>query len=228
MWNSWCEQLAQRMNAETDRELSEEVRNKMMVVVMTRMVMIDKDAVEIPVNDETRSTGWWVTTLRSVKSGWGCWRRRPTPIFGTRSKEANVSNLCVECESDLTLPGGGDAGRARLLPMGSNRGGVDPICPSSYRLPLPYSTDNSMTKAKEHSKEMCFLSPKSFDQQAHLSYPALSQHADPQANPISLPHLSRKCRWWRKRGRTPRRTCRSKRPATWEPFLSGLYVNIIK
>merc|ERR1711962_1165339 len=25
MWNSWCEQLAQRMNAETDRELSEEV-----------------------------------------------------------------------------------------------------------------------------------------------------------------------------------------------------------
>ena len=57
MWNSWCEQLAQRMNAETDRELSEEVRNKMMVVVMTRMVMIDKDAVENLVNDETRSTG---------------------------------------------------------------------------------------------------------------------------------------------------------------------------
>ena len=57
MWNSWCEQLAQRMNAETDRELSEEVRNKMMVVVMTTMVMIDKDAVEKPVNDETRSTG---------------------------------------------------------------------------------------------------------------------------------------------------------------------------
>jgi len=25
MWNSWCEQLAQRMNAETDRELSDEV-----------------------------------------------------------------------------------------------------------------------------------------------------------------------------------------------------------
>ena len=46
MWNSWCEQLAQRMNAETDRELSEEVRNKMMVVVMTTMVMIAKDAVE--------------------------------------------------------------------------------------------------------------------------------------------------------------------------------------
>ena len=52
MWNSWCEQLAQRMNAETDRELSEEVRNKIMV-----MVMIAKDAVENPVNDETRSTG---------------------------------------------------------------------------------------------------------------------------------------------------------------------------
>ena len=52
MWNSWCEQLAQRMNAETDRELSEEVNNKMMVAVM-----IDKDAVENLVNDETRSTG---------------------------------------------------------------------------------------------------------------------------------------------------------------------------
>ena len=52
MWNSWCEQLAQRMNAETDRELSEEVSNKMMVAVM-----IDKDAVENLVNDETRSTG---------------------------------------------------------------------------------------------------------------------------------------------------------------------------
>ena len=51
MWNSWCEQLAQRMNAETDRELSEEVSNKMMVVV------IDKDGVENLVNDETRSTG---------------------------------------------------------------------------------------------------------------------------------------------------------------------------
>ena len=57
MWNSWCEQLAQRMNAETDRELSEEVSNKMMAVVVTTIVMIDKDAVEIPVNDETRSTG---------------------------------------------------------------------------------------------------------------------------------------------------------------------------
>ena len=57
MWNSWCEQLAQRMNAETDRELSEEVSNKMMVVVMMTMVMIDKDAVENLVNDETRSTG---------------------------------------------------------------------------------------------------------------------------------------------------------------------------
>ena len=57
MWNSWCEQLAQRMNAETDRELSEEVRNKIMVMVMTTMVMIDKDAVENLVNDETRSTG---------------------------------------------------------------------------------------------------------------------------------------------------------------------------
>ena len=63
MWNSWCEQLAQRMNAETDRELSEEVSNKMMVVikttmmVRTTMVMIDKDAVENLVNDETRSTG---------------------------------------------------------------------------------------------------------------------------------------------------------------------------
>ena len=57
MWNSWCEQLAQRMNAETDRELSEEVSNKMMVMVMTTMVMIDKDAVENLVNDETRSTG---------------------------------------------------------------------------------------------------------------------------------------------------------------------------
>ena len=56
MWNSWCEQLAQRMNAETDRELSEEVRNKMMVVETT-IVTIYKDAVEIPVNDETRSTG---------------------------------------------------------------------------------------------------------------------------------------------------------------------------
>ena len=53
MWNSWCEQLAQRMNAETDRELSEEVSNKMMVVVTT----VDKDAVENLVNDETRSTG---------------------------------------------------------------------------------------------------------------------------------------------------------------------------
>ena len=53
MWNSWCEQLAQRMNAETDRELSEEVRSNKMVVV----VMIDKDAVENLVNDETRSTG---------------------------------------------------------------------------------------------------------------------------------------------------------------------------
>ena len=52
MWNSWCEQLAQRMNAETDRELSEEVSNKMVVVVM-----VDKDAVENLVNDETRSTG---------------------------------------------------------------------------------------------------------------------------------------------------------------------------
>ena len=51
MWNSWCEQLAQRMNAETDRELSEEVSN--MVVVTT----VDKDAVENLVNDETRSTG---------------------------------------------------------------------------------------------------------------------------------------------------------------------------
>ena len=57
MWNSWCEQLAQRMNAETDRELSEEVSNKMVVVVMMTMVMIDKDAVENLVNDETRSTG---------------------------------------------------------------------------------------------------------------------------------------------------------------------------
>ena len=57
MWNSWCEQLAQRMNAETDRELSEEVSNKMVVVVTTTMVMIDKDAVENLVNDETRSTG---------------------------------------------------------------------------------------------------------------------------------------------------------------------------
>ena len=63
MWNSWCEQLAQRMNAETDRELSEEVSNKMMVVikttmmVRTTMVMIDKDAVENLENDETRSTG---------------------------------------------------------------------------------------------------------------------------------------------------------------------------
>ena len=56
MWNSWCEQLAQRMNAETDRELSEEVRNKMVVVVVTKF-MIDKDAVENLVNDETRSTG---------------------------------------------------------------------------------------------------------------------------------------------------------------------------
>ena len=27
MWNSWCEQLAQRMNAETDRELSDEVKH---------------------------------------------------------------------------------------------------------------------------------------------------------------------------------------------------------
>ena len=54
MWNSWCEQLAQRMNAETDRELSEEVSNKMMVVIKTT---IDKDAFENPVNDETRSTG---------------------------------------------------------------------------------------------------------------------------------------------------------------------------
>ena len=44
------------MNAETDRELSEEVSNKIMVVVMTRMVMIDKDGVENLVNDETRST----------------------------------------------------------------------------------------------------------------------------------------------------------------------------
>ena len=154
MWNSWCEQLAQRMNAETDRELSEEVSNKIMVAVMT----VDKDAVENLVNDETRSTGWWVTTLRSVKSGWGCLRRRPTPIFGTRSKEANVPNLCVESESDLTFPGGGDAGRARLLPMGSNRGGVNATCPSYSRLPLPYSTDNSMTKAKEDSKEMCYPS----------------------------------------------------------------------
>ena len=57
MWNSWCEQLAQRMNAETDRELSEEVSNKMMVVVTTTMVTVDKDAVENLVNDETRSTG---------------------------------------------------------------------------------------------------------------------------------------------------------------------------
>ena len=100
-----------------------------------------------------------------------------------------MSNLCVESESDLTFPGGGDAGRARLLPMGSNRGGVNATCTSYSRLPLPYSTDNSMTKAKEHSKEMCYLSPKTFDQQAHLSYPALYQHADPQADPISFPHL---------------------------------------
>ena len=57
MWNSWCEQLAQRMNAETDRELSEEVSNKIIMVVMTMMVVIDKDAVENLVNDETRSTG---------------------------------------------------------------------------------------------------------------------------------------------------------------------------
>ena len=28
--------------------------------------------------------------------------------------------------------------------------------PSSSRLPLSYSTDNSMTKAKEDSKEMCY------------------------------------------------------------------------
>ena len=52
MWNSWCEQLAQRMNAETDRELSEEVSNNMVT-----MVMVDKDGVENLVNDETRSTG---------------------------------------------------------------------------------------------------------------------------------------------------------------------------
>ena len=57
MWNTWCEQLAQRMNAETDRELSEEVSNKIIMVVMTMMVVIDKDAVENLVNDETRSTG---------------------------------------------------------------------------------------------------------------------------------------------------------------------------
>ena len=41
------------MNAETDRELSEEVSNKMVTMVMT----VDKDAVENLVNDETRSTG---------------------------------------------------------------------------------------------------------------------------------------------------------------------------
>ena len=74
-----------------------------------------------------------------------------------------MSNLCVESESDLTFPGGGDAGRARLLPMGSNRGGVNATCPSSSRLPLSYSTDNSMTKAKEDSKEMCYPSHKTFD-----------------------------------------------------------------
>ena len=57
MWNSWCEQLAQRMNAETDRELSEEVSNKMMVVVTTTMVTVDKDAVENLLINDTRSTG---------------------------------------------------------------------------------------------------------------------------------------------------------------------------
>ena len=52
-----------------------------------------------------------------------------------------MSNLCGKSggESDLTFPGGGDAGRARLLPMGSNRGGVNATCPSYSRLPLPYS-----------------------------------------------------------------------------------------
>ena len=82
-----------------------------------------------------------------------------------------MQNLCVESESDLTFPGGGDAGRARLLSMGSNRGGVNATCPSYSRLPLPYSTDNSMTKAKEHSKEMCYPSPKTFDKKAQ-SFPS--------------------------------------------------------
>ena len=42
MWNSWCEQLAQRMNAETDRELSDEVTTtttSMMIPVMMTMIL---------------------------------------------------------------------------------------------------------------------------------------------------------------------------------------------
>ena len=149
-----------------------------------------------------------------MKSGWGCLRRRPTPIFGTRSKEANVSNLCVESVNLILL----SQVVEMLVAQGFSQWEATEVelfqyaphltdCPCPIRLIIPCQKPKKTARkcATPHLKLL--INKLTYHIQLYLN---MLIHKPTQYHSLTSPT----CRLWRRRGRTPRRTCRSRRPAT--------------